>query len=81
MIEVTLPELSEGVKEATISYWHAEEGDKVEEGQDLVELTTDKATFNIPAPASGVLSEVFFEEGDTVEVGEALGIIIEEEEG
>lgn len=79
MIEVTLPELAEGVNEATISYWHFEEGDEVEEGEDLVELTTDKATFNIPAPTSGILSEVFFEEGDTVEVGEVLAIIEEEE--
>lgn len=79
MIEVKLPELAEGVKEATVSYWHMEEGDKVEEAEDLVELTTDKATFNVPAPSTGVISEVFFEEGDTVEVGDILAIIEEEE--
>lgn len=79
MTKVMLPEVTEGMREATISYWHFEEGDKVEEGEDLVEIATDKSTFNIPAPCSGVLTEVFFEEGDIVEVGEVLATIEEKE--
>jgi len=79
MTKVILSEVTEGMREATISYWHFEEGDKVEEGEDLVEIATDKSTFNIPAPCSGVLTEVFFEEGDIVEVGEVLAAIEEEE--
>ncbi len=78
MAEVRLPELGEDVKEATVSFWHFEEGDRVEEGRDLVEMTTDKATFNVPATASGTLAEAFFEEGDVVQVGEVLAIIKEE---
>lgn len=78
MAEIRLPELGEDVKEATVSFWHFEEGDRVEEGQDLVEMTTDKATFNLPATASGMLTEVFFEEGDVVQVGEVLAVIGEE---
>jgi len=74
-MKVVLPELAEGVSEATVSYWHFEEGDNVEKGKDIVELTTDKATFNVPTPVSGVLSEVFFEEGETVQVGEVLAVI------
>ena len=77
MAEIRLPELGEDVKEATVSFWHFEEGDRVEEGQDLVEMTTDKAAFNLPATASGTLAEVFFEEGDVVQVGEVLAIIEE----
>ncbi len=80
IMKVTLPELAEGVEEATVSYWHFEEGDKVEEGKDLVELVTDKATFNMPSPCSGILTEVLLEEGDTVKVGEALAVINEEED-
>lgn len=80
MVKVILNEINEGMGEATISYWHFEEGDKVEEGEDLVEVATDKSTFNIPAPCSGILTEVFFEEGDIVEVGEVLATI-EKEEG
>lgn len=80
MAKVIMTEVIEGVREATISYWHFEEGDRVEEGEDLVEIATDKSTFNIPALCSGILTEVFFEEGDIVEVGEVLATI-EEEEG
>jgi pyruvate dehydrogenase E2 component (dihydrolipoamide acetyltransferase) len=76
MYEVTLPDLGEdAANEATISFWHAEEGDEVAEGDDLVEMTTEKATFNVPAPISGILLEIVAEEGDTVEVGEVLAII------
>jgi len=79
MAKVILPELGEGAREATISYWHFEEGDRIEEGEDLVEIATDKSTFNVPAPCSGVLNEVYYEEGDIVEVGEVLANIEEEE--
>ena len=79
MPKVILPEVAEGGREATVAYWHFEEGDRVEEGEDLVEIATDKSTFNVPAPCSGVLTEVFFEEGDIVEVGEVLATIEEEE--
>lgn len=77
-MNVILPELAEGVTEATVSYWHVEEGDHVQEGQDLVEMTTDKATFNVPSPANGILSEVFFDEGQAVSVGDTLAVIGEE---
>ncbi len=79
MAKVTLPELGEDVKSAVISYWHFGVGDKVNEGDDLVEMATDKATFNIPAPASGTVTEVFFEEGDTVQVGDTLATIEEKQ--
>ena len=44
---------------------------------DLVELTTDKATFNLPSPCSGVLTEVLMPEGSTANVGDTLGLIQE----
>ncbi len=77
MTRVVLPELSEGIDKAIVSYWYFKEGEKVSEKDDLVELTTDKATFNLPSPCSGTLSEIFFREGDTVNVGEVLGVIEE----
>lgn len=79
MFEVRLPDLGENAgEEATISTWHFEEGDEVHEGDELVEMTTDKATFNVPSPRPGILSEILAEEGDVVKVGETLAIIEEE---
>jgi pyruvate dehydrogenase E2 component (dihydrolipoamide acetyltransferase) len=77
MTKVVLPELGEGIEKATVSYWYFKEGEKVNEKDDLVELTTDKATFNLPTPCSGTLSEIFFREGDAVNVGEVLAIILD----
>jgi pyruvate/2-oxoglutarate dehydrogenase complex dihydrolipoamide acyltransferase (E2) component len=80
MIKVTLPELGEGITKATVSFWYFKQGDKVGEKEDLVELTTDKATFNLPCPCAGIVSEIYFKEGDSVNVGEAL-VAIEENSG
>lgn len=77
MTRVVLPELGQDITKATVSYWYFKEGEKVNEKDDLVELTTDKATFNLPSPCSGILSEILFHEGDTVNVGEVLAIIEE----
>ena len=80
MYELTLPDLGEdAANEATISFWHSEEGDEVAEGDDLVEMTTEKATFNVQSPVAGTLVEIVAEEGDTVEIGEVLAIIDDEE--
>ena len=75
-----LPELGEGIEKATVSYWHVQEGQEVKEKQDLVELTTDKATFNLPSPCSGTLTEIFYQDGESVDVGESLAMIEEEGE-
>lgn len=75
MTEVKLPPIAEGVDKANISYWHRAVGEDVKEGEDLVELVTDKATFNIPAPASGKVSEILTAEGDEVKVGQVLAKI------
>ena len=79
MVPVVVPDLGEGITDATVSFWFHEEGDLVTEGTDLVEMATDKATFTIPAAATGVLREVFFEEGESVGVGEVLAHIEQEE--
>ena len=75
MVKVYLPALGENITKATISYWYFEEGAPVIEGNDLVEIVTDKATFNVPAPASGILAGIMAHEGDVCEVGEVLAII------
>ena len=78
MIKVVLPELGAGIKKATISYWFFKDGEKVKEKDDLVELVTDKATFNLPSPCTGVITEIMYSEGDDVDVGQILVVINEE---
>ena len=75
MAEVKLPPIAEGVDKANVSYWHRAAGDSVKEGEDLVELVTDKATFNLPAPVSGIVKEVLVSEGDEAKVGQVLARI------
>ena len=77
MIKVVLPELGEGITKATVSYWFFKDGEKVQEKDDLVELTTDKSTFNLPSPCTGVISEIMYSEGDSVNVGQILAVINE----
>lgn len=77
MTKVILPELGEGIEKATVSFWYYKVGEKANEKDDLVELTTDKATFNLPSPCSGTLSEILFEEGSEVRPGETLAVIEE----
>lgn len=75
MTEVKLPELAQGVDKASVSYWHHSIGEAVKQGEDLVELVTDKATFNMPSPVSGVLKKILITEGAEVKVGEVLAHI------
>jgi len=73
MIDVKMPDMGEDAgDEASVSFWYFDEGESVEEGEDLLELITDKATFNVPAPVSGKLVEILVGEGDVVKVGEAI---------
>ena len=75
MTNVILPPLAEGVDKASISFWFRQPGEDVKTGEDLVELVTDKATFNMPAPATGKLKEVFVNEGDSAKVGQVIATI------
>ena len=77
MAKVVLPELGEDIKKATVSYWYFKEGEQVKEKEDLVELATDKATFNLPSPCSGVLLEITVSEGETAHPGDILAVIQE----
>jgi pyruvate/2-oxoglutarate dehydrogenase complex dihydrolipoamide acyltransferase (E2) component len=75
MTKIILPELGEGVKKATVACWHAKVGDQVTKGDEILEVVTDKATFNIEAPASGRLKSILVEDGKESPVGEVLGVI------
>ncbi|MEM7517016.1 MAG: biotin/lipoyl-containing protein, partial [Planctomycetota bacterium] len=72
MIEFKLPDIGEGIAEGEIVQWLVSEGDQVEEHQSIVEVMTDKATVEVPAPAAGKISKLLVEEGDTVPVGDVI---------
>ena len=71
-IEVTMPEMGESVTEGTILEWHVAVGDSVEEGQTLVEVSTDKVDAEVPAPKSGTITKLLAEPDDEVKVGSGL---------
>ncbi|MFA6357204.1 MAG: lipoyl domain-containing protein [Candidatus Omnitrophota bacterium] len=77
MLKVILPELGEGITKATLTYWFFKNGQKVNKDADLVELTTDKTTFNLPSPCTGIISEIICNPGDTVSIGQTLAVINE----
>jgi pyruvate/2-oxoglutarate dehydrogenase complex dihydrolipoamide acyltransferase (E2) component len=73
VVQVKLPELgAEAGDEATVSYWIAQEGDEVSEGDDLVEMLTDKANFNVPAPCTGKIVKICVPENEVAKVGDLL---------
>lgn len=68
-IRVVMPQLGESIVEATLARWHVRPGDRVERGQVLAEVETDKATNELPAPAAGTIATLLIAEGQTVPVG------------
>lgn len=69
--EIKVPVLPESVADATIATWHVQPGDTVSRDQNLVDIETDKVVLEVVAPEDGVISEILFQEGDTV-LGEQL---------
>ncbi len=75
--EIRVPTLGESVSEATVGTWFKKVGDTIKADEPLVELETDKVTVEVPAPASGVLTEIVAQNGETVGLGALLGQIAE----
>ena len=75
--QIVVPDLGDSVLEATVIKWLKQPGDAVRTGETVVELETEKANFEVPATASGVISGIGKTEGDEVKVGDSLGEIDE----
>lgn len=75
MNQVILPELGEGIQKATIACWHCKIGDQVNEDDDVVEVVTDKATFNVPAGHQGIIKQITVKEGQDAPIGSVLAVI------
>jgi pyruvate dehydrogenase E2 component (dihydrolipoamide acetyltransferase) len=78
--QVTLPRLGQGMESGTIVRWLKSEGDKVEKGEPLYELDTEKVTQEVEADAGGVLLKILAQEGQEIQVGKAIAVIGEEGE-
>jgi pyruvate/2-oxoglutarate dehydrogenase complex dihydrolipoamide acyltransferase (E2) component len=74
-MEVTLPRLADSVVDGIVTRWLKRPGDRVAQGEPLVEIETDKVNSEIESPADGVLTEILAEEGTTVPVGEVIARI------
>jgi 2-oxoglutarate dehydrogenase E2 component (dihydrolipoamide succinyltransferase) len=74
-IELKIPEVGESVREVQIGRWLKREGDAVALDENLVELETDKASMELPAPAAGILGRILKREGEMVEVGDVIGYV------
>ena len=77
---VEMPELGESVTEGTITQWLKSVGDTVEVDEPLLEVSTDKVDTEIPSPVAGTILEIKAEEDDTIEVGEVIALIGDEDE-
>ena len=78
--ELIVPTLGESITEATVSKWLKNIGDSFEVDEPLVEIETDKITVEVPAPSSGVITEIKVQEGTDVNIGGVLAIISESNE-
>jgi len=72
IVDIVTPGGSESVTEGTILEWSVKVGDSVKDGDVVVEISTDKVDMELPAPAAGTITEILFEEGATVGVGEVI---------
>lgn len=77
---VIMPKLGLTMTEGTIERWFKQEGDRVEKGEPLVEIITEKINFQYESPASGVLRKILHHEGETVPVTTPIAIIADEGE-
>jgi 2-oxoglutarate dehydrogenase E2 component (dihydrolipoamide succinyltransferase) len=79
--EIRVPELGESIVEATVADWLKQEGDRVEIGEALVVLETEKVDLDVGAETAGVLVHIEHQTGDDVKIGDVLGTIEEVEAG
>jgi 2-oxoglutarate dehydrogenase E2 component (dihydrolipoamide succinyltransferase) len=73
--EVVMPQMGESIAEGTITKWLKKVGERVERDEPLFEISTDKVDAEIPSPEAGVLTEVRFKEGETVEVNVVVAVL------
>jgi pyruvate/2-oxoglutarate dehydrogenase complex dihydrolipoamide acyltransferase (E2) component len=76
MDSIIVPDLGDGIGSVEVILWHVQEGSFVKAGDDVVELLTDKATFNVASPREGMLKTIHVPAGQEVSVGTVLGELL-----
>ena len=74
-LELKVPEVGESITEVQIGKWHKSVGEHVEKDEPVVEIESDKATIDLPAPVAGTLSKMVKKQGDQAAVGEVIGYL------
>jgi 2-oxoglutarate dehydrogenase E2 component (dihydrolipoamide succinyltransferase) len=74
-VELKIPEVGESIQEVQVGRWLKKEGDSVRRDEEIVELETDKASMELPAPVDGVLAEIVTQEGEIVSIGDVIARI------
>ena len=74
-MDIIMPKMGESISEGTILKWHKKKGDAVKRDEIIFEISTDKVDTEIPAAADGIISEIVYNEGDTVDVGTVVAIL------
>jgi pyruvate dehydrogenase E2 component (dihydrolipoyllysine-residue acetyltransferase) len=78
-VDVVMPQMGVSVSEGTITKWLKQVGEQVEADESLLEISTDKVDTEVPSPASGTVTQILVQEGETVDVGTKLAVIGGEE--
>ena len=77
MSDITLPELGEGIEEATIINIFVSPGDSIKKEQSVIEIETDKAALELPSPFDGTISDILVSEGDVIKIGDLIAKVAE----
>ncbi len=80
MVEVRMPKFGLSMEKGFITRWYKSKGDRVEKGEPLLEVESEKITNDVPSPATGFVKEILVEEGSEAEVGKVIAYIAESEE-
>ena len=78
MADVLMPQMGESIVEGTVTKWLKQVGEGIERDEPLLEISTDKVDAEVPAPITGVLTEILVQEGETVEINTVVGRIGED---
>src|SRR5262249_52829331 len=76
-VELKVPEVGESITEVQIAQWHKHVGELARKDENLVEIESDKATVELPAPVTGTLTQILKQSGQPARVGEGIGYMTE----